>query len=126
MTITITGEITNVMPIKTGISKKGNEWASQSYVIKDENGDKLVFEVFGQDKIDNYNLTAGTRASVTVKVESSEWNGKWFTKVSCTECISGNAPKQQNVVEKDNKPTTQVSQPQKQRTDDVSANDLPF
>lgn len=125
MTATITGEITNVLPIKSGVSKAGKEWQSQDYVIQDENGDKIAFNVFGVDNINKYNLTVGTRASVTMKIESKEWNGKFFTTASCTECISGNAPKQPTPQQ----PVQQapVAPPRVERREEqISADSLPF
>ena len=130
MIATITGKIIEVLPKRTGVSKTGNEWASQSYVIEDESGDKLAFDVFGQNKIDEYNLTNGVKASVTVKIESKAWNGKYFTSVSCTQCISNAAPKAQEQVQ----PTQQVQQSyqapqrtvQQTQTQEVKADDLPF
>lgn len=125
MVTTITGEITNVLPIKSGVSKAGKEWQSQDYVIQDENGEKIAFNVFGVDNINKYNLTVGTRASVTMKIESKEWNGKFFTTASCTECISGNAPKQpipQQPVQQ-----APVAPPRAERREEqISADSLPF
>jgi hypothetical protein len=125
MVTTITGEITNVLPIKSGVSKAGKEWHSQDYVIQDENGEKIAFNVFGVDNINKYNLTVGTRASVTMKIESKEWNGKFFTTASCTECISGNAPKQpapQQPVQQ-----APVAPPRVERREEqISADSLPF
>jgi hypothetical protein len=125
MVTTITGEITNVLPIKSGVSKAGKEWQSQDYVIQDENGEKIAFNVFGVDNINKYNLTVGTRASVTMKIESKEWNGKFFTTASCTECISGNAPKQTATQQ----PVQQapVAPPRVERREEqISADSLPF
>ena len=125
MIATITGKIVAVLPKRTGVSKNGNEWASQSYVIEDEAGDKIAFDVFSQNKIDEYNLSVGTKASVTVKFESREWSGKWFTSANCTECISNSAPKettQQQPVQQ-----APVAPPRVERREEqVSADSLPF
>lgn len=126
MTATITGKVVAVLPKRTGVSKNGNEWASQSYVIEDEAGDKIAFDVFGQNKIDEYNLSVGTKASVTVKIESREWSGKWFTSANCTECISNSAPKEtapQQPVQQ-----TPVAPPRVEHKaqEYVDANSLPF
>ena len=125
MIATITGKIVAVLPKRTGVSKNGNEWASQSYVIEDEAGDKIAFDVFGQNKIDEYNLSVGTKASVTVKIESREWSGKYFTSANCTECISNSAPKETSPQQ----PVQQapVAPPRvEHKAQDVSASDLPF
>ena len=125
MIATITGKIVAVLPKRTGVSKNGNEWASQSYVIEDEAGDKIAFDVFGQSKIDEYNLSVGTKASATVKIESREWSGKWFTSANCTECISNSAPKETTPQQ----PVQQapVAPPRvEHKAQDVSADELPF
>jgi hypothetical protein len=87
MNITINGKITNALPPRRGTSKVGNEWVSQDFVIEIENEEKICFNVFGEDKIKESGLRVGAVASVTCKVESKEWNGKWFTSVSCVNCI---------------------------------------
>ena len=125
MIATITGKIVAVLPKRTGVSKNGNEWASQSYVIEDEAGDKIAFDVFSQNKIDEYNLSVGTKASVTVKFESREWSGKWFTSANCTECISNSAP----IETTPQQPAQQapVAPPRVERREEqISADSLPF
>ena len=87
MNITINGKITNALPPRRGTSKAGNEWVSQDFVIEIENEEKICVNVFGEEKIKESGLRVGAIASVTCKVESKEWNGKWFTSVSCVNCI---------------------------------------
>lgn len=87
MNITINGKITNALPPRRGTSKAGNEWVSQDFVIETDNEEKICFNLFGEDKIKESGLRVGAIASVTCKVESKEWNGKWFTSVSCVNCI---------------------------------------
>lgn len=135
MIATITGKIVAVLPKRTGVSKNGNEWASQSYVIEDEAGDKIAFDVFGQNKIDEYNLSVGTKASVTIKIESREWNGKWFTQANCNTCIVDRVQKEpkQDIKQEPlntNQHTTPIfKQPQqayREPQQEISASDLPF
>ena len=94
MNITINGKITNALPPRRGTSKAGNEWVSQDFVIEIENEEKICFNVFGEEKIKESGLRVGAIASVTCKVESKEWNGKWFTSVSCVNCIVQGATQQ--------------------------------
>ena len=129
MTQTITGEITEVLPKRSGVSKSGNEWTSQQYVISDANGEKIVFDVFGQQKIDEYNLMVGSKASVTVKIESKKWNDKWFTSANCVECISNTS--KQGPQEQNNQSSVQYQNAQPQRPQYVvsqptKTSDLPF
>lgn len=94
MNITINGKITNALPPRRGTSKAGNEWVSQDFVIESDNEEKICFNLFGEDKIKESGLRVGAVASVTCKVESKEWNGKWFTSVSCINCIVQGATQQ--------------------------------
>ena len=132
MTISITGKIVEVLAPKSGVSKSGNEWMSQSFVLEEENKDKIVFDVFGANKIAEYNLQVGSTAAVTLKIESTSWNGKYFTKVSCISCISNTANqaqaqpqqqvRQQRPVMTPNLDAARTVQAQQQ----TSVNDLPF
>lgn len=88
MTANITGKIVEILAERSGVSKSGNEWVSQEFVIEEEGGDKIVFSVFGRQKLDEYNLKVGTTAAVTLKIESTKWNDKYFMKASCINCVS--------------------------------------
>lgn len=132
MTTSITGKIVDVLPPKSGVSKSGNEWMSQEYVLEEENKDRIVFNVFGAQKINEYNLLVGTTAAVTLKIESTSWNGKYYTKLSCIGCVSNTANQQQAA-----QPQQQVQQPRPIQTPNLdearaaqvqqtSVDDLPF
>ena len=92
MTANITGKIVEILAERSGVSKSGNEWVSQEFVIEEEGGDKIVFSVFGRQKLDEYNLKVGTTAAVTLKIESTKWNDKYFMKASCINCVSNSKP----------------------------------
>lgn len=111
MTTSITGKIVEVLPPKSGVSKSGNEWMSQEYVLEEENKDRIVFNVFGAQKINEYNLLVGTTAAVTLKIESTSWNGKYYTKLSCIGCVSNTANQQPTA-----QPQQQVQQPRPVQT----------
>lgn len=119
MNITINGKITDVLPPRRGTSKAGNEWVSQDFVIETESGEKICFNMFGEDKIKESGLRVGSIASVTCKIESKEWNGKWFTSVSCVNCI----------VQGKQNTAPQPKQPQQQSTtqqSNTNIDSLPF
>lgn len=123
MNITINGKITNALPPRRGTSKAGNEWVSQDFVIESDNEEKICFNLFGEDKIKESGLRVGAVASVTCKVESKEWNGKWFTSVSCVNCIVQGAaqPSQPRP-----HTTTQPVDFGHSNSSSVSADNLPF
>ena len=88
MIVNIQGKIVEALAPRSGVSKTGNEWTSQDFVIEDANGDKLVFNVFGKEKIETYGLAIGIVTAVTVKIESKKWDNKWFTNATCVECFT--------------------------------------
>ena len=123
MNITINGKITNALPPRRGTSKAGNEWVSQDFVIESDNEEKICLNVFGEDKIKESGLRVGAVASVTCKIESKEWNGKWFTSVSCVNCIV------QGVAQPSNSQPKAQSQPSpfgSATSNSTSVDSLPF
>ena len=51
----IVGKIIQVLPVQEGISKTGNPWKVQSYVLEtqEQYPRKVCFEIFGEDRIKN-------------------------------------------------------------------------
>lgn len=126
MIITVNGKITAALSPKRGTSEKtGKEWMSQEFVIETENGDCICFKMFGEDKILNSGLKVGAIASVTCDVKSNKWEGKWFTNVSCVNCIVQGAAQPQQVPSAHTQAPVQP-QPQHSSSSEVSANELPF
>lgn len=126
MNITINGKITNALPQRRGTSKTGNEWVSQDFVIETSENEKFCFNMFGEDRIKESGLRVGATASVICKLESKEWNGKWFTSLSCSNCIVQGTvqPPQQPMQSPQQRVQQAPQQPQQQSS--VSASDLPF
>ena len=75
----ITGKIIEVLPIKSGTNARGS-WELQSYVLETEeqNPQKLLFDVFGSNRIKEFNLTNGNKYTVTFAVDARETNGRWY------------------------------------------------
>ena len=57
----ITGRIIAVLPVQGGISKNGNEWKKQEYVLEthDQYPKKVCFQIFGADRIDQAAIQPG-------------------------------------------------------------------
>lgn len=79
----IQGKIISVLPERSGVSARGTEWKVQEYVLEthDQYPKKVMFDVFGQDRIDRFNIQPGQEVNVAFDLESREWNGRWFTSV---------------------------------------------
>ena len=80
----LTGKIIAIMPAQQGVSQRtGNQWMSQQYVLEVPGmyPKRMVFEVFGEDKIKNFNVQQGMEATVSFEIDAHEYNGRWFNEV---------------------------------------------
>lgn len=70
------------MPEKTGTSARG-DWKVQEYVIEthDAYPKKMVFSVFGADRISRFNVQAGQEVTVSFDIDAHEYNGRWFNSI---------------------------------------------
>lgn len=78
-----TGKIIAVLPERGGVSRTGNEWKSQEYVIEnhDQYPRKMCFDVFGADKIAQFDIQVGQELTVSFDIDAREWNGRWFNSL---------------------------------------------
>ena len=81
----LTGKIIAVMPANSGQSQRtGQTWMSQQYVLEVPGmyPKRMVFEVFGEDRIKNFNLQQGQEdVTVCFEIDAHEYNGRWFNEV---------------------------------------------
>ncbi len=80
----ITGKIIAVLPEQGGISKTGNEWKKQEYVLEthDQYPKKVCFQIFGADRIAQAAIQPGEELTVSFDIDSREYQGRWFTNIS--------------------------------------------
>jgi hypothetical protein len=79
-----TGTIKKVLPVRTGMSKKGSTWAAQQFVLETEGDGAMLLEVFGQKEIDQYAIIEGEKLTVTYVPKVHEAGDKVFGKNSVT------------------------------------------
>ena len=77
----ISGKIIELLPEKSGQSANG-EWRKQEFILETEAQypKKVCFMVWG-DKIDDFKIQQGENLSVSIDIESREYNGRWYTDV---------------------------------------------
>lgn len=80
----ITGKIIAVLPEQGGISKTGNEWKKQEYVLEthDQYPKKVCFQIFGADRIAQAAIQPGEELTVSFDIDSREYQGRWFTNIN--------------------------------------------
>ena len=66
------GKVIAVLEPRSGVSKTGNEWKVQEYVIEthDQYPRKMCFDVFGADKIAQFNIQVGEELNVYFDVDA--------------------------------------------------------
>ena len=83
-----TGKIIAILSPRGGVSKtSGNEWKSQEYVIEnhDQYPRKMCFDVFGAEKIEQFNIQMGEELTVSFDVDARQWNDRWFNSIRAWE-----------------------------------------
>ena len=90
----ITGKIIAVLPERGGTSKTGNEWKMQEYVLEthEQYPRKMCFNVFGADKIAQFNIQAGDELTVSFDINAREYNGRWYNDIRAWRVERGTAP----------------------------------
>ena len=80
MAFELSGKIIAVLDQKSGISKIGTSWSVQQYVIEthEQYPKKMCFDVFGEDKISQFNIQIGDELKLFFDVDAREYNGRWY------------------------------------------------
>ena len=129
----IIGKAIAALPVKSGVSQRnGEQWQSREYVIEtqEQYPKKICFEVFGTDKLKEFNIRNNDLIKVYFDISAREYNGKWYNSVRAWKVehvnpdggtanqVSSPAPQ----TPAPQTPATPVSAPTTQGSDD----DLPF
>ena len=79
----LTGKIIAVLPERGGVSKAGNEWKIQEFVLEtqEQYPRKMMFNVFGADRISQFNIQLGETLTVSFDIDSREYNGRWYNDI---------------------------------------------
>lgn len=79
----LAGKVIAVLEPRGGVSKNGNEWKVQEYVIEthDQYPRRMCFDVFGADKIQQFNIQIGEELNVSFDIDAREWQGRWFNSI---------------------------------------------
>lgn len=80
----ITGKIIAVLPERGGTSARtGSEWKLGQYVLEtiEQYPKKMVFEVFGSDRIAQFNIQLGETMTVSFDIDAHEYQGRWFNGI---------------------------------------------
>jgi len=77
----LNGKIIQLLPEQSGESAKG-PWRKQEYILEtDGQYPKKVCFMSWSDKIDEFAIKEGETLTVSIDLESREYNGRWYTDV---------------------------------------------
>ncbi len=80
----IEGKVIIDLPLQEGISKAGNPWKKKEWVFETFGNfpKKIKIYLFG-DRVNNIPLEIGKCYLFSIDIESREFQGRWYTDVSC-------------------------------------------
>ena len=80
----LAGKVIAILEARSGVSKTtGNPWKMQDYVIEthEQFPRRMVFNVFGEDKINAFNIQMGEELNVSFDINAREFQGRWFNDI---------------------------------------------
>ena len=128
----ITGTIIQIQPLQEGTSKSGNAWKKQDCVLETDAQypRKVCFNLFG-DNVDKFPVQVGQKVTVSIDIESREFNGRWYTDVRAWNIVYPQAQQVAQPAFQQPQPAYQKAYPQQQAVAPApatpqTAEDLPF
>lgn len=91
----VKGKITEILPMLEGVSEAGKAWKKISFILEteEEYNNLYCFEVFGEEKVDNfikYNKV-GYNVDVSFNVSTNKWKEKYFTSLQAWKIMKDGA-----------------------------------
>lgn len=120
------GKVIAVLPERSGVSARG-EWKTQDYVIEthDQYPRKMVFNVFGADRIALFAIKAGEEITVSFDIDAHEYQGRWFNSIRAWNIQRVDAAASQ-AASPVPAADAQAPFPPAAQSEEESADDLPF
>lgn len=116
----ITGKLIKKLDVETGESENG-AWQKRQFIIEtDDKYPKQICCMAWGDKVDDIkDVAIGSKVTVSINIESREYNQRWYTDVRMWKIVVENAPKSAQ---------TATKQPEKKHDAEVGSpeDDLPF
>lgn len=104
------GRIIVAQPIQSGVSKNGNNWQRQDFVLEipGQYPKKVAFSVMNSN-IQNFGLAVGQDVDIEIDINANEWQGRWFNSITCWKATLRNpgqsaAPQQPKLIIREHHP----------------------
>ena len=88
----LTGKVIAILEPRSGVSQRtGNPWMTQEYVIEvpGQYPRKMVFNIFGEDRIKQFNIQMGEDITVQFDIDAREYQGRWFNDIRAYNILRG-------------------------------------
>jgi hypothetical protein len=84
MSLKVKGTIKQILKAESGVSRAGNEWKKQEFVIEtsEQFPKKVCFTLFNDKFSLLEKVGEGDEVEVSFNLESREYNGKWFHNIN--------------------------------------------
>ena len=135
----ITGKIIQVLEPRGGVSQRtGNSWKTQEFVIEthEQYPRKCVFNVFGEDRLREFNIQVGEELTVSFDIDAREFNGRWYNDIRAWRVVRVDpnavaadpaaAPQPQAYAPQPQQPAAPAAAPQPEVAGGAAEDDLPF
>jgi hypothetical protein len=80
----LAGKVIAILEARTGVAKTtGNPWMIQEYVIEthEQFPRRMSFNVFGEDKIRQFNIQLNEEINVFFDINAREYQGRWYNDI---------------------------------------------
>lgn len=89
----VTGVIEKILDVQKGAKKDGSgDWEKQEFIVKTDSqyNNLYCFEIFGDQKVDNFAKfnKVGQEVTVEFNVNTSEYQGKYYTRLSAWKIMA--------------------------------------
>lgn len=105
----VVGKIIAALPPKSGTSQStGKPWQVNTYVLQttEQTPKNIAFDVFGAERVEQYNLKVGDMVTVSIDIDAHEYNGRWYNQIRAWNVVN-HASAQQPAVQQTPPPTPQ-------------------
>lgn len=79
------------MQPRSGVSQRtGNPWMTQEYVLEvpGQYPRRMVFNIFGEDRIKQFNIQMGQDYTVSFDIDAREYQGRWFNDIRAYNVVA--------------------------------------
>ena len=105
----VVGKIIAALPPKSGTSQStGTPWQVNAYVLQtnEQTPKNIAFDVFGAERVEQYNLKVGDMVTVSIDIDAHEYNGRWYNQIRAWNVVN-HASAQQPAAQQAPPPTPQ-------------------